>query len=59
MAGPAPSETVEGPDQLSVDDTILKMSETTMQRMAELSRLRKHRTDALNRKEAVGNGNDD
>jgi hypothetical protein len=57
-AKPARDETAEGTNQLSVDDTILKMSETTMPRMTELSRLRKHRTDSPNRKEAAGEDDD-
>lgn len=49
---PAPAaqqetDSAESPDQLSVDDTILVMSQTTLLRMAELGRLNKRRTGFL------------
>ena len=50
-ARPAHDDAPDGPDQLSVDDTITKMGETTMLRMAELSRLNKRRTGFLHHKE--------
>ena len=58
VARPEPAETDNGPDQSSVNDTILKMGETTMLRMAELSRLNKRRTGLLHHKDESNKDDD-
>jgi len=55
IARPDADEAQEGHDQLSVDDISLKMGETTMLRMAELSRLNKQRTGFLHHKDESNN----